>query len=113
MKILITGSRVVMNSQKIYDILDKIINKENDVIIQGGADGVDTYARLWCMKNNVECIEVRPINKNHKIDYLYRNCEMVGMCDIVYAFWDGISRGTKFTIDYSEARHKLKEVFVI
>jgi hypothetical protein len=28
------------------------------------------------------------------------------LCETVIAFWDGVSRGTKFTIDYADAREK-------
>ena len=36
---------------------------------------------------------------------------MVGMCDKIIAFWNGESRGTKFTYEYAQKRGKDVKVF--
>ena len=37
---------------------------------------------------------------------LERNKLIVDECDCVLAFWDGTSRGTKFTLDYAKEKNK-------
>ena len=106
MNILVTGSRIGIDEQCVHDFLDQIVVKDEDVIIHGGAPGVDRFASLWCLKNNVPQKIVRPVTMNVRQDYLYRNVEMVTMCDCCVAFWDGKSRGTQFTYEYARKRNK-------
>jgi hypothetical protein len=110
MKILVCGSRSANSDEQnrfIFEQLDRLINKKDDFIITGRAVGVDDIVEHWCVKNNVLNIIVRPIDKTKRQDYLYRNIEMITMCDKVIGFWDEKSRGTKFTLDYATARNKL------
>lgn len=37
---------------------------------------------------------------------LERNKLIVDECDCVLAFWDGTSRGTKYTLDYAKEKNK-------
>ena len=37
---------------------------------------------------------------------LKRNEEMVRLADVVLVIWDGVSRGTKYTVDYAEKQGK-------
>ena len=107
MRVLITGSRSLNNERSkyfIYFILKNRIDKEKDIVIHGGAPGVDMIAEEWCEYNKVQTKVVRPIHKNQSIYYLHRNAEMIGICDKVIAFWDNKSRGTQFTIDYARER---------
>ena len=76
-----------------------------DTIVSGGAKGVDTYAKKYAIKNNIPIIEFLPdYRKYGRKAPLMRNLQIVDNCDFLLAFWDGISRGTKFTIDYAEKR---------
>jgi len=108
MKVLITGSRSIKFIVYVCNILDKEI-ADGDVVIQGGADGVDSLVLDWCnkfCKKDISWLTFEPIKKYNPNYYLHRNAEMIGLCDRVIAIWDGKSRGTKFTIDYAKARHK-------
>ena len=106
MRVLITGSRNVSISQEAFDLLLLRNIYSEDHIIHGGASGIDTMCQNTVDKcENLSSDIYRPI-KSIPIYYLHRNAEMVGMCDRVIAFWDGKSRGTKFTIDYARARGK-------
>jgi hypothetical protein len=111
MKILITGSREIKDIDFVFNILYKEIKKE-DTLIHGGALGVDLSAEAWCQKNNIKSLIIKPILQDKKEYYLYRNAEMVGMCDKVIAIWDGMSRGTAFTIKYAQARKKPVTIFI-
>lgn len=111
-KILITGSRTIKDKEFIFSVLEKEINnRTQDIIVQGGAIGVDSIAKEFCNKNNIICVTIKPIYPEKKEYYLYRNVEMIGICDKVIAFWDGKSRGTEFTINYAKARKMEVKVF--
>ena len=105
-KWLITGSRSQMTKSLVFNALNKLVDPEKDIIIHGGAYGVDSYADDWCRSKNVKCKIVRPLRKDTGAYYLHRNVEMITMADKVIGFWNGASRGTKFTLDYAKARDK-------
>ena len=72
-------------------------------IVSGGAKGADTYAREYAVKNNIPIVEFLPNYKKHgKSAPIIRNMQIVDNCDFLLAFWNGTSRGTKFTTDYAE-----------
>lgn len=78
-----------------------------DTIVSGGAKGADTYAREFAIANNLELIEYLPeYDKYGKSAPLVRNKLIIDNCDCVLAFWDGKSRGTKFTLDYAKESGK-------
>ena len=78
-----------------------------DTIVSGGAKGADTYAREFAQKHNLTLIEFLPeYDKYGKGAPLVRNKLIVDNCDCVLAFWDGKSRGTKFTLDYAREKNK-------
>jgi len=105
MKIGFTGSRNIrILTEEMLKELDKI--KNDDIIIHGGAIGADSLVREWCNLNNIAQEIIRPINPSNRSHYLYRNIEVITKCDKLIAFWDGESRGTKFTMDYAKSRNK-------
>lgn len=111
MKIAIIGSREGFEEDFIYKKLDELILPafENEIsirIITGGARGVDEDAEHWSQYRGVPIKIIRPINPANKLDYLFRNVEIITEADEIIAFWDGKSRGTKFVIDYATARDK-------
>lgn len=74
-------------------------------IISGGAIGVDMKAKQYAIHNNIPLIEILPdYEKYGKIAPIIRNKEIVNNCDIVIAYWDGISKGTKMVIDYANKK---------
>ena len=98
MKLAIIGSR----SCPAIDIASHL-KYIPDTIISGGARGADTYARLFAKEHNLELIEYLPeYDKYGKVAPLIRNKLIVEACDCLIAFWDGNSRGTKFTLDYAK-----------
>ena len=96
MKTAIIGSRNIVN----IDFTK--INTPITEIISGGAKGVDTLAKNYAINNNINLIEIKPDYKKHHFKQapLLRNIEIVNKSDIVYAFWDGVSKGTLFVINY-------------
>lgn len=95
MKLAIIGSR----SLTINNLGDYI--PENTVeIISGGAKGIDSCAKMFALKHSLKYTEFLPkYNLYGKAAPLRRNLEIISYSDMVLAFWDGKSRGTKFVID--------------
>jgi len=111
MKIGFTGSRNItkLNEEMLLE-LNKL--KIENTIIHGGAIGADTLIKEYCNLNGIRQEIIRPINPSSKIDYLFRNIEIITRSDLIIAFWDGESRGTKFVIDYAKARGKEIKIII-
>lgn len=76
-----------------------------DTIVSGGARGADTLAKEYAVRNNILLIEFLPeYDRYGRRAPLMRNIQIVDNCDFLLAFWNGTSRGTKFTIDYAVKR---------
>ena len=102
MKLLIVGSRSIRNFDLAPYIPDGV-----EQIISGGANGVDTLAEEYADKKRISKIILRPDYARYgKGAPLKRNEEMVKMADAVLVIWDGVSRGTKYTVDYAEKQGK-------
>jgi hypothetical protein len=89
-------------------ILEKRISDGYDiVVVSGRARGADLIGERWANEYGYE-IDSHPANWDlyGKSAGYIRNCEMVDVCDGVVAFWDGISKGTKHTIDYAGQKGK-------
>lgn len=86
---------------------EEYLDEMPDAIVSGGAKGADTYAREFAIKKGIRLIEHLPdYAKYGRAAPLVRNKLIVDACDKVLAFWDGKSRGTKFTLDYAESKGK-------
>lgn len=76
-----------------------------DIIVSGGAKGADTFAKEYAIKNNIPIVEYLPqYDKYGRQAPIMRNIQIVDNCDFLLAFWNGTSRGTKFTVDYANKR---------
>ena len=109
MKVAIIGSRK-LNVENLQDYLPE----GTDEIVSGGAKGIDTCARNFAIKNGLKLTEFRPeYNKYGRGAPLRRNETIVNYADMVLAFWDGESRGTKFVINYCEKVGKECKIFIM
>lgn len=107
MKLAIIGSR----DCRPIDI-SSFVGMRPDLIVSGGAKGADSYAREFAERNNIPFLEFLPeYEKYGRKAPLLRNIQIVDNSDFVLAFWNGSSRGTKFTIEY--ARKKGVPVIII
>lgn len=69
-------------------------------IISGGARGIDACAREYAISHGIKLTEFLPeYEKYGKNAPLKRNITIIEAADIVLAFWDGKSHGTKFVIE--------------
>ena len=108
-KVAVVGSRSIRNAD-----LSAYIPKECTVIISGGAKGVDTLAEQYAKTQGIKTLILKPdYGRFQKGAPLRRNEEIVQQADMVLAFWDGASRGTKYTIDYAKKLGKPVKVITI
>ena len=71
-------------------------------VISGGALGIDSAVRLYCMGKGIPLTEIKPIYSSFgRSAPIIRNKEIVQKADLIYAIWDRKSKGTKFVIDYA------------
>lgn len=95
MKVAVIGSRGLSVSD-----LGKYLPEDTTEIVSGGARGVDTSAREYALSHGLKLTEFLPeYEKYGRSAPLKRNITIIEYADIVLAFWDGQSRGTKFVID--------------
>ncbi len=109
MKLLIVGSRSITD----FDI-SPYIPADTELIISGGANGVDTLAERYADKHKISKLILRPQYRLYRRGApLKRNDRMVELCDKALVFWDGVSRGAKYTINYAEKLGKPVEVIIV
>ena len=95
MKVAVIGSRGL----SVPD-LGNYLPENTDEIISGGARGVDTSARQYALAHNIKLTEYLPeYEKYGRTAPLKRNITIIENSDLVLAFWDGRSPGTRFVID--------------
>ena len=107
MKVLVCGSRSWENLPRLFAELDRIVGgATTSVVITGGADGADTLADGWA-KNRKHDRIICPANwKRHgRAAGPIRNRLMLDLGpEMVIAFRDGDSPGTRDCIDEAERR---------
>ena len=95
MKVAVIGSRGIL-----IDDLGKYLPKETTEILSGGAIGVDSCAENDARKYYIPFTVFLPAHEKFgRCAPLKRNLEIIKNADLVLAFWDGNSRGTKHVID--------------
>ena len=109
MTILITGSRTWKDTWKIADRLKQFAETHEGThkLIHGGAKGADEIAGRWARNNKWDVVVV-PANwaVHGNAAGPIRNIQMLDMHpDIVLAFWDGQSKGTKHCIEAARERN--------
>jgi len=95
MKVAVIGSRGLSVSD-----LGRYLPENTTEIVSGGAKGVDTSAKEYAKSNGIKLTEFLPeYTRFGRSAPLKRSISIIEYADIVLAFWDGKSRGTKFVID--------------
>ena len=95
MKVAIIGSRNLYVND-----LQKFIPSETTEIVSGGAKGIDACAARYAASNNIKLTVFLPeYNRYGRAAPLKRNLKIIEYADLVIAFWDGKSKGTKYVID--------------
>jgi hypothetical protein len=76
-------------------------------VVSGGAPGADSLAEKWA-KENKKMLTIYPadwLNLGKRAGYV-RNTDIVKNSDMIIAFWDGNSKGTKHTIGLAQKMGK-------
>lgn len=121
MKVLFTGSRELGDGRclrlagKAAAAEISELHADEDVIIHGGAHGFDSLVDFIARNRG---FKPRVVTPNYRIwpgniAPIKRDEEMVNMCDRVVAFWNGISHGTKATINFAIAGQKPVRLYTI
>ena len=100
MKIAVIGSRdLTVKDLGVY------LPKNVTEIVSGGAKGIDSCAREYALAHGIKLTEFLPeYSRYGRSAPLKRNIAIIENSDMVLAFWDGKSHGTKFVIDECKKR---------
>ena len=102
MILLVAGSRGI----KEYD-LEKYVPEDTTMIVTGGADGIDTLAEQYADKKRLSKLVLRPQYSLYgRGAPLKRNEKLVEICDMALIIWDGVSKGSEYTIKYAKKMGK-------
>lgn len=108
MRVAVIGSRSLR-----VEHLEKYLPEEVTEIVSGGAKGVDASAREYALRNGLKLTEYLPdYSRYGRTAPLRRNLTILENADLVLAFWDGASRGTKFVIENCRKRGIPVKVFM-
>jgi hypothetical protein len=94
MKLAIIGSRELAEID-----IEKYLPDDVSEIVSGGARGIDTLAREYAMKKKIPYTEFLPqYSRYGRAAPIKRNQEIAEYADMAIAFWDGVSKGTEYSI---------------
>lgn len=109
MKLLIAGSRSIDT----FD-LSPYITEKPELIITGGAMGIDRLAEEYADQHRLSKLILRPqYNRYGKAAPIKRNEQMVDLADRVLVIWDGMSKGSQRTIQYAKQKEKIIEIITV
>ena len=109
MKIAVIGSRNLTVGD-----MDKYIPFECKEIVSGGARGIDKCAESYAKEKGLRVTLFLPDYERYgRGAPIVRNKQIVDYADVIIAFWDGSSRGTKSVIDYCEKMGKECRVILL
>ncbi len=99
MNVGVVGGRDFDDYSLLCDTLDSL-DFDISFIISGGAKGADFLGEKYAMDHNIPARIFKPDWKKYgRGAGFVRNKTIVENSDIIVAFWDGKSKGTKNTIE--------------
>lgn len=108
MNLAVIGSRTFRN----YNLMVATLNQIHEItpitrIVSGGAIGADSLAENWAKQHDIPILIFKPDwIKYGRSAGMIRNKDIISNSDIVLAFWDGTSKGTKNSIDTAKSLDK-------
>lgn len=111
-KVIIAGGRDYNDYHKISDTCDKILTYDQIQIVSGKCSGVDYLGEKYAIENGYSIKEFPANwNKYKKAAGPIRNKEMAEYADILIAFYNGKSKGTKNMITLAKKNNL--EIYII
>lgn len=104
MKVAVIGSRTFSDYDLLKGTLQCVYITE---IISGGDLGADKLAERYAEEKNIP-IRIIPHTENPEGTSMNRTYNIITLAQLVIAFWDGKSQGTRDLINY--ARNKGKQL---
>lgn len=113
MKLIIAGSRSIRDIRALHKAIE-VAELNPDVIISGGARGVDKLGEQYA-KENIIPLEIYPAewDKYGKSAGYKRNAIMAEKGDELLVLWDGKSPGTKHMIKTMKEKNKPVYAFIV
>ena len=115
MRIIVAGSRGFDDYSLLADTLDAVDSAIPSflTVVSGGARGADTLGERYSKENDYNLsIFLADWAKYGKSAGYRRNAEMADYSDMLVAFWDGESKGTKHMIDLALKKGLLVKVVI-
>ena len=112
MKVAIVGSRHFSDPARVAEYVRSLPPRAS--VITGSASGVDAAATKAAREKGIP-VQVMPASFEELADAsrsAARNQRLVEACDVLVAFWDGSSRGTRTTVERALDSGKEVHVFV-
>ena len=112
MRVAIVGSRHFSDQVRVIDYVKSLPPRAS--IITGSASGVDAAATKAAREKGIP-VQVIPASFDELADAsksAARNQRLVDACDVLVAFWDGSSKGTRSTVERALDSGKEVQVFI-
>jgi predicted Rossmann fold nucleotide-binding protein DprA/Smf involved in DNA uptake len=111
-RVAIVGSRRFSEPGRVTDYVNALPQKAS--IITGSASGVDAAATKAARAKGIP-VQVLPASFEEVADAAKstaRNQRLIDACDVLVAFWDGASKGTRATVERALDSGKEVHVFI-
>jgi predicted Rossmann fold nucleotide-binding protein DprA/Smf involved in DNA uptake len=112
LRVAIVGSRHFSDPGRVADYVNSLPARAS--IITGSASGVDAAATKAARAKGIP-VHVMPASFEELSDAnkaAARNQRLIDACDVLVAFWDGSSKGTRATVDRALDSGKEVQVFI-
>lgn len=98
-RVIVAGGRDFADKDRLWYVLNAVLSA-TDVVVSGVAKGADSLALEYARKRGL-AVEEFPADwqGQGKAAGVIRNQAMAWKADVLIAFWDGKSRGTKDMIE--------------
>lgn len=104
MKVAVIGSRSFNDYEEVKRTLSAI---NITLLVSGGAKGADTLGEQYAKENNIPTKIFYPDWEKHgKAAGMIRNTDIINEAELVVAFWDQKSNGTRDSIQKAEKAGK-------
>ena len=112
LRVAIVGSRHFAAPARVTEYIKSL--PPRSAIVTGSASGVDAAATRAARERGIP-VQVIPASLDEMADAsksAARNQRLVDACDVLVAFWDGSSKGTRATVERALDSGKEVHVFV-